>query len=286
MREVSPGDLILCFYEGRIRSVGIALSYCFDAPKPAEFGAKGAYWEAFGHRITAQFIPCPNPVRPKDHIALLRPHLAAKYAPLQHATGNGLQAVYLASISETLAELLLGLAHFSQAELRVERERALQLSVDYDGTSITGIIEDAIVREVRSALNIEDTVRQSIIDARRGQGQFRRDVLDLERRCRVTRIQDPEHLLASHIKPWRSCADASERLDGNNGLALSPHVDHLFDKGFLSFSDQGDILTSPLVSPAIWDAFHVDPSKQVGAFRDGQLEYLAYHRQHTLRRVV
>jgi hypothetical protein len=33
-----------------------------------------------------------------------------------------------------------------------------------------------------------------------------------------------EFLVASHIKPWRSC-DNSERLSGVNGLLLSPHVD-------------------------------------------------------------
>jgi hypothetical protein len=35
---------------------------------------------------------------------------------------------------------------------------------------------------------------------------------------------DHRFLVASHIKPWR-LSDNSERLDGNNSLLLSPHVD-------------------------------------------------------------
>jgi hypothetical protein len=48
-------------------------------------------------------------------------------------------------------------------------------------------------------------------------------------------VNEPRHLKASHIKPWRDATDA-ERLDGSNGLLLSPHIDHLFDEGYITFS--------------------------------------------------
>ncbi|MBK51784.1 MAG: hypothetical protein CMQ45_05305 [Gammaproteobacteria bacterium] len=50
-------------------------------------------------------------------------------------------------------------------------------------------------------------------------------------------------MIASHIKLW-SKLNNRERLDGNIGLLLSPHVDHFFDKGHITFSDNGDLMAS------------------------------------------
>ena len=49
----------------------------------------------------------------------------------------------------------------------------------------------------------------------------------IERACRITQVNRPEHLIVSHCKPWRDCESNDERLDGENGLLLTPTVDHL-----------------------------------------------------------
>jgi uncharacterized protein YndB with AHSA1/START domain len=51
---------------------------------------------------------------------------------------------------------------------------------------------------------------------RKGQGKFR------ERACRITQVNRPEHLRASDSKPGRDCESNDERLDGENGLLLTP----------------------------------------------------------------
>jgi putative restriction endonuclease len=56
---------------------------------------------------------------------------------------------------------------------------------------------------------------------------------------------NPAHRIASQIKPW-TCSDNRERLDGQNGLLLTSHVDHLFDKGLTSFAVDGLLLISPV----------------------------------------
>jgi hypothetical protein len=108
MREVAPGDLIFSFMDTNILAIGIAQSYCWESPKPLEFGNAGEYWENIGWRVKVSFTKLLNQVRPKDHIDLLRPLLPKKYSPLQ-PNGNGLQSVYLAAVLEALAEVLLGL---------------------------------------------------------------------------------------------------------------------------------------------------------------------------------
>jgi predicted restriction endonuclease len=101
--------------------------------------------------------------------------------------------------------------------------------------------------------------------------------------CRVTRVDEPRHLKASHIKPWRDASDA-ERLDGNNGLLLSPHIDHLFDEGYLTFSSSHDLIVVPEVREKLLDAWGIDVAAQVGEFSREQSAYLDYHRVNIFKR--
>ena len=115
---------------------------------------------------------------------------------------------------------------------------------------------------------------------RREQGQFRASVLAIETRCRVTRVDRPEHLVASHCKPWRECDNSAERLDGENGLMLTPTIDHLFDRGFISFESNGNLLISPVADTRSMEKMGIDVSGRlnVGAFSVGQQDYLDFHR--------
>jgi hypothetical protein len=76
---------------------------------------------------------------------------------------------------------------------------------------------------------LPETDRQAIVNARRGQGLFKQRVTVIERRCRVTLVENPLHLIASHCKPWRDATN-EERLDGENGLLLTPSIDHLLER--------------------------------------------------------
>src|SRR5271155_2114135 len=92
MREVAPGDLVFSFVDTRIAAIGIAESYCYECPKPEEFGGRGMNWEAIGWRLRVRFVDLVNRIRPKEHIGLLRPLLPGRYSPLQ-SNGNGIQSV-------------------------------------------------------------------------------------------------------------------------------------------------------------------------------------------------
>src|SRR6185312_14064234 len=70
MREVAPGDLVVSFVDTRIPAIGIAQSFCYESPKPNEFGDIGANWEDIGWRVRVKFIRLRNQIRPKDHIGM------------------------------------------------------------------------------------------------------------------------------------------------------------------------------------------------------------------------
>jgi hypothetical protein len=91
-----------------------------------------------------------------------------------------------------------------------------------------------------------------------------------------------EHLRASHIKPWRDATNY-ERLDGNNGLLLSPHIDSLFDKGYITFSDNGVLKISNATDKEVIQRWGIPTGTNVGNFNDKQKHYLAYHRANIFK---
>ena len=105
MREVAPGDLVFSFRGTKIVAIGVAASNCYESPKPDEFGVLGQNWDDIGWKVDVVYTEMTSPIRPKDHIDEIRPLLPDKYSPLQQ-TGDGLQSVYLAEISQEFASLL------------------------------------------------------------------------------------------------------------------------------------------------------------------------------------
>jgi putative restriction endonuclease len=282
MRVVAPGDVVLSFRDGRIGSIGTARSYCYESPKPLDFGSAGLNWEAVGWRVDVHWNLLQHSVKPADHIGALRPTLPLKYAPIRAQNGHGLQSVYLTEIPETMMRVLARLIGYEalalldaapqpiQSRVAERPEHEIKLRSDW---------EDNIERKIVDNQNIKNTQRTALIRARVGQGQFRYNVRQVEKACRVTQVENPEHLIASHCKPWRY-ADNLERLDGENGLMLTPTIDHLFDRGFISFEDSGRLLISPVADRGAMERMGIDvhASVNVGSFSEGQRKYLNFHR--------
>jgi hypothetical protein len=284
MREVAPGDAVLSFCDTRIAALGIISGYCRESPKPEEFGIAGTNWSQIGWRVSVRWQRLSKAIRPKDHIARLRPHLASKYAPLT-PEGNGLQSVYLTEISRGLAWALFALIG---AEAQQVADVGKEVSrIERDSPAPERDIEEwerRVEADINSDAAIPQTERTALVQARRGQGLFRDNVRSIERACRITRVALPEHLIASHIQPWRDSSN-EERLDGENGLLLTPTVDHLFDKGFISFENTGQLIVSPVADPVSLKRMGIDRDARVnvGAFSRGQREYLEFHRENVLR---
>jgi putative restriction endonuclease len=273
MREVAPGDIVFSFCDTRIKAAGIVTGTAQTAPKP-DFGSAGLNWSAEGWFVPVYYCALETPIRPKDHIGVLRHFLPSKYSPLQ-TNGDGLQSVYLAEVPQAMADALIGLMGqpFYDA---IALLTAFPSSPDVDGLGETDTGVDA---EIAAG----PTFKEQLVKARRGQGVFRSSVLLTETGCRVTRVADPKHLRASHIKPWRDATN-TERLNGSNGLLLSPHIDHLFDQGYISFSNTEDLLVVPEVRSGLLDAWGIDVGARIGTFNAEQREFLEYHRVNVFGR--
>lgn len=272
MRHVEPGDVIFSFCDTRIKAIGMAAGKAEPAPKP-DFGNAGGGWSNDGWLVPVEFRALDAPIRPKDHIKRLIPHLPLRYSPLT-TSGNGLQSVYLAAVPEPMADIMIELIgatyHFAIKDL--------QLGQDNPSDQ-----EDAAESIITGRTDIGPTVKTQLNKARRGQGIFKKNVRLNETRCRVTGITEPMHLRASHIKPWVDSTD-EEKLSGCNGLLLSPHVDHLFDKGWISFTNSGDILVSDQLDPNVLRAWGISATIHTGKFNNEQMKYLDYHRTYIFKK--
>jgi hypothetical protein len=128
------------------------------------------------------------------------------------------------------------------------------------------------------------TEREEVRKARLGQGRFRKNLLELwEARCAVTGVDMPSILTAGHIKPWR-CATNAERLDPHNGLLLLPQYDRLFDKGFISFAEEGKILVSPALPRDRFDLLGVKEDAKLMKIVPAHLRFLSFHRDRVFIR--
>ncbi|AUA31665.1 HNH endonuclease [Pseudomonas sp. SGAir0191] len=131
--------------------------------------------------------------------------------------------------------------------------------------------------------NLTHTERDALIKARIGQSSYRDDLLAYWGGCAITDCCVPELLRASHIKPWRAASPA-ERLDPFNGLLLTPNLDLAFDRGLISFDDQGQVLLGEDLDPDSARALNITPSLRLRQIEPQHRGYLAWHREHLFRK--
>jgi putative restriction endonuclease len=232
--------------------------------------------------VRVNFASLLNKIRPKDHIKVLRQVLPARYSPLQ-ASGNGIQSVYLTEVPVQFAEVLIGLIGEEATVLNNRAAKSpVQKAMQVENADLE-IWEHHIESTIESDRQIPETEREALIVARRGQGLFKQRVMQVETRCRITGVANPIHLRASHCKPWRDSSN-EERINGENGLLLTPTIDHLFDRGFISFEDSGLLIVSPVAHTPSLNLMGVatDHTINVGTFTQGQKKFLDYHRESVL----
>ena len=263
LTRTKPNDIIFSYANARIQGIGVIEKEHIESGKPEEFGPTGENWDSTGWMVQVSWIMLDEPIKPKSFFNQIEPLLPPKYSPLT-SYGGGNQRQYLSEISQDLADLIISKS----------KERG---KTDFFVTKIRNKINEEKEIKKIDDLNIHQTEKEQIIKARVGQGQYRFNLCKVEKRCRFTGVDDLRFLIASHIKPWR-ISDNYERIDGNNGLLLSPHADKLFDGGFIAIDDKSRILTINNQIRKLMKQWGIDPNKKLGIFNDQQSHYLKYHR--------
>ena len=266
MTEIRTGDIVFSFAGKQIKVVGVALGNAYTSVKPRVFEKAGEAWNDEGWRVDVLYKSVQTPIFPSNHMALLAPLLPDRNSPLR-PDGAGNQ-VYLCEISTFMGSALLALMSTELPEIPIVDLNDLVFDSD----------EQALINET----TIAETVKATLVQARIGQGLFRSRVQTIEGQCRVTGVKAEKFLIASHIKPW-SKSENDERLDGNNGLFLSPHIDKLFDGGFITFTHKGEMLVSPKLDIEVLTKWSIDPKANVGRFNRDQAYFLQHHNENVYK---
>lgn len=142
-----------------------------------------------------------------------------------------------------------------------------------------------VEKEKEEIENLQDGEEKKVLTkARVGQGKYREELLKLCPFCPITLVSDDRLLIASHIKPWAKSNDF-EKTDPLNGFMLTPTFDFLFDRGFLSFTDDKKSILSPFLSNMTYSKIGISDGKTFSHVpTDGREVYLEYHRKEILKR--
>lgn len=132
--------------------------------------------------------------------------------------------------------------------------------------------------------NQDEGKRKEIRYAREGQGKYREKLLEQCHFCPITMIADERLLIASHIKPWAASND-EEKIDPYNGYILSPLYDKLFDRGFITFTENRHMILSEFISQYTWRQMNLKNDTFIRALPmdDKRIEYLKFHHESVFK---
>jgi len=123
-----------------------------------------------------------------------------------------------------------------------------------------------------------ETEKEELRKARIGQRKFRKDLIAIWKQCSVSKYDIVEFLIASHIVPWHK-SNNKDRLNKYNGLLLLPNYDKLFDKGYISFDDNGLILLSKKLSLESFRKFGITLNDRLINIYEENKPFLRIHRE-------
>ncbi|MGA1304234.1 MAG: HNH endonuclease [Cyanobium sp.] len=264
------GDVVFSYAGGKIRQIGWVEMAAVTEQKPAEFGSTGENWNPEGWLVRVNWQILRQALVPQTFFDLIQPLLPERHSPISTGTGRGNQGIYLAALSDVLGALLLRLIE-EHADPAVKVHLVVLAE---EGEYTAALLAD--MQRLRQVPNA--TERDALTRARLGQGLFRQRVAEQEPICRVTGLGRQEFLVASHIKPWRD-SNNRERLSGANGLLLSPHVDKLFDRHWISFDGNGALLCEHEAAREALRCWGIEGANLIRPFSREQEGFLEAHRE-------
>ncbi len=162
-----------------------------------------------------------------------------------------------------------------------------KMFLDYHNSFDDKIMEPDEIQAEKQVQESEHTQKekQRILQARVGQGEYRSRLLLECPFCPFTMVNDERLLIASHIKPWKNSSD-KEKIDPKNGFMFTPTYDKLFDRGFISFTDDKRLIVSPWLSPMNQKRLHIFSNIIIKdlPIDEKRKKYLVYHRDNILKK--
>jgi len=257
---VKAGDIIFANLDRKIVFVAVAKTDAFQERRPITRAFD--QWGQVGNKVPIEIFHLPTKVSVDGNIhEAFRTRFNANSRPTVFKKNGQIFQGYMAAIPDAAGLELLCLAEELEADVVETSDR---LGRKYQGGR-------------KMARPKGTSGRQAIREARIGQGYFRQQLLEMWKACPITGVANPNLLLASHTKPWAKSND-EERLDPYNGFLFSPHIDRLFDKGLISFGENGGIIVSPALTRQDQKALGIHLGLKI-LLKQEHKKYLEEHRK-------
>ena len=128
---------------------------------------------------------------------------------------------------------------------------------------------------------------ERVTKVRYGQTFFRNSLLaNYEGKCCITGLAMPRLLRASHIKPWKDSNDINEKTNPQNGLLLNAFFDSAFDKGYITVSQDHEVVLSSEIKKladertrSYFETYEGQKIREPTRFRP-EKHFIEYHNEH------
>ena len=219
-----------------------------------------------------------SPKTYRDYITRLR------YVSQLYHLDSGITSEYVDFIIEDLKRTMCERDRYNTNKGIGDIASGLRKFLQYAQSDYKHIIENSVLAQENAIItdaSISETEKEAVVKSRIGQGAFRQRLVDFWHGCSVTNCQTQSLLIASHIRPWRK-SDNLQRLDVYNGLLLIPNLDKLFDKGYISFDNNGIIILSDFLPLSEYRLLGVQRGMRLVHIETNHIPYLKFHRENCL----
>ena len=117
-------------------------------------------------------------------------------------------------------------------------------------------------------------------------GTLKKVLVEKYKCCQICGITYEPLLIQSHTKPQnhsKKQGKIDEVVDINNVLLLCPNHDGLFDRGDITFDDEGNLIISKRLSEENVKAFGLDKKIKI-ELNEEQIRYIQYHRENVFEK--
>jgi putative restriction endonuclease len=250
LKEVNEGDIIFCNKDRNIIYIAKAVKKAFPSDRPPSRSFDK--WEIEGTKIEVDLITLKNPINVNSFYKIFMATHNRECKPLVFNSNGACTENYMCKIPTLAAKMIA--SHLID-DVYIDFNSHIPVAKEMIGCS-----------------------KDVTIQARVGHGPYRDKLFKMwGGKCAVTGIAVESILTASHIVAW-SVSNDREKVDPFNGLPLIPNLDKLFDRGIISFTDNGELMCQKGFESLLSDLNISKDSKIHGVFEENK-KYLERHRK-------
>ena len=256
--DINIGDRVIHLKDRKIMAISTAIRKAYDAECPREF--KRQNFSSDGRMVDLELTELDDQINVNDIFDKIRDYLPEKYSPFIKHNGKGNQG-YLFEISANIFNIIL--------------------DTDFDDQSTNS----NNANKEPQAPKGESTVNSISVNRRSSAHQqyFKNQLLNhWGIKCVLTGITNKDLLIGAHIKPWTK-SNEIEKIDKFNGLPLTPNADKLFELGYISFDNNGNILISNSIDEEDLKSLGINTKTKLNISSE-HTKYLEYHRTNKFKK--